>query len=142
MLQRAANYGELVSGFGWPTPERYNIGVDVCDKWAASKPQADALLYLDDEGRRARLSFAELRALSNQLSNALRAVGVARGDRVAILLPQAPETAYAHIAVYKLGAIALPLFTLFGPDALEYRLLDAGACTLVTNSDGLAKVEA
>jgi acetyl-CoA synthetase len=142
MLQPAASYDELVKRFGWPAPERYNIGRDVCDKWAASRPQADALLYLDDEGRRARLTFGELRTLSNQLANVLSGVGVARGDRVAILLPQAPETAYAHIAVYKLGAIALPLFTLFGPDALEYRLLDAGVGTLITNDEGLAKVAA
>ncbi|MDE3175401.1 MAG: acyl-CoA synthetase [Pseudomonadota bacterium] len=142
MLRRAATYDELVSGFGWTIPERYNIGVDVCDKWAATKPRADALLFHDAQGGRARLSFGQLRALSNQLANALRAVGVAQGDRVGILLPQAPETAYAHIAVYKLGAIALPLFTLFGPDALEYRLHDAGVATLVTNGEGLAKVEA
>ena len=142
MLRRTATYDELVTGFGWSIPERYNIGHDVCDKWAALKPQDDALLYLDDQGRHSRMSFGELRALSNQLANALRAAGVARGDRVGILLPQAPETAYAHIAVYKLGAIALPLFTLFGPDALEYRLHDAGVAALITDSEGQAKVEA
>ena len=140
MLRRAATYEDLVRDFGWSIPERYNIGIDVCDKWAATKPLADALLYLDEHGLISRVSFGELSARSNQLANALRAAGVARGDRVGILLPQAPETAYAHIAVYKLGAVALPLFTLFGPDALEFRLHDAGVAALITNSEGQAKV--
>ena len=140
MLQRAATYEQLVGGFRWSIPEHYNIGVDACDKWAATRPSADALLYLDQDGRRARLTFAELRALSNRLANALREAGVGRGDRVGVLLPQAPETAYAHIAIYKLGAVALPLFTLFGPDALEFRLGDAGVATLITNAEGIDKI--
>ena len=140
MLSRASSYDELVSEFRWSTPDRYNIGVDACDKWADVKPEADALLFYDASGRTARMTFAQLRAASNRLANGLRAAGVARGDRVAILLPQAPETAYAHIAVYKLGAIALPLFVLFGPDALEYRLADAGVAALITDGEGLAKI--
>ena len=70
----------------------------------------------------------------------LRANGVKRGDRVAILLPQAPEVAAIHIAVYKLGAIALPLAVLFGTDAIAYRLQNAGAKALITNAQGLAKL--
>ncbi len=70
----------------------------------------------------------------------LRAQGVSRGDRVAIFLPQAPEVAAAHMAIYKLGAIALPVAILFGPDALSYRLQNSGAKALLTNSQGLAKL--
>jgi acetyl-CoA synthetase len=62
------------------------------------------------------------------------------GDRVAILLPQSPEVAAAHIAIYKLGGIALPLATLFGVDALSYRLQNSGARAIVTNAAGLAKL--
>ena len=66
--------------------------------------------------------------------------GIARGDRVAILLPQMPEVAAIHIAIYKLGAIALPLAILFGVDAISYRLQDAGARAVITNAQGLAKM--
>ena len=68
--------------------------------------------------------------------------GVERGDRVAIFLPQAPEVAAAHIAIYKLGAVALPIAMLFGPDALSYRLQNSGAKALLTNAQGLAKLDA
>ena len=71
----------------------------------------------------------------------LRAHGIARGDRVAIMLPQAPEVAAAHIAIYKLGAVALPIAVLFGPDALSYRLQNSGAKALITNAQGLAKLD-
>ena len=66
--------------------------------------------------------------------------GIKRGDRVAILLPQAPEAAAAHVATYKLAAIALPTALLFGPDAIAYRLQNSGAAALITNAQGLAKL--
>src|SRR5262249_6565035 len=92
------------------------------------------------DGRSEEVTYGALRESSNRLANALRAHAVARGDRVAILLPQMPEVAAIHIAVYKLGAIALPLAVLFGVDALAYRLGNSGAKVLVTNQHGLAKL--
>ena len=86
------------------------------------------------DGGTEEISYGALRETSNRLANVLRAHGVARGDRVAILLPQAPEVAAAHIAIYKLGAIALPLAILFGVDALSYRLQNAGAKAVITNA--------
>ena len=77
-----------------------------------------------------------LRDTSNRLANALRAHGIGRGDRVSILLPQSPEVAAIHIAIYKLGAVALPLAVLFGVDALSYRLENSGAKALITNAMG------
>ena len=127
MLERAASYEALVAGFRWPVPQRYNIGVDVCDRHAATRPHATALIYEDEAGRVERFSFGALRDLSNRFANALAALGLARGDRVGIYLPQAPETAIAHLAAYKAGLIAVPLFTLFGAEALEYRVGDCGA---------------
>jgi acetyl-CoA synthetase len=78
--------------------------------------------------------------ISNRLANALRANGISKGDRVGILLPQCPETAITHVAVYKLGAIAVPLFTLFGPDALEYRLSNSGAKAVITDIANIEKL--
>jgi len=139
MLPEAATYDELRARFRWLVPARYNIGFDVCDKWA-DDPGRLALIHRRADGSSERYSFRDLMRLSNRLANALAAQGITRGDRVGILLPQAPETAIAHIATYKLGAVAVPLFTLFGADALVYRLADSAARVLVTDAGGLAKL--
>src|SRR5213079_2026730 len=82
----------------------------------------------------------DLKRLSNRCANALAALGIGRGDRVGVLLPQRPETAIAHLAIYKLGAVAVPLFVQFGPDALEHRLADSGAKALITDGENLGKI--
>jgi len=139
MLERAESYEALYRDFRWRVPARYNIGVDVCDKWADG-PERLALIHKRQDGRIERYSFLDLKRRSNQLANTLAAHGVKPGDRVGILLPQAPETAIAHIAAYKLGAIAVPLFTLFGVEALDYRLSNSGAKVLITDASGAAKI--
>jgi acetyl-CoA synthetase len=142
MLARAESYEALVAGFRWPVPQRYNIGVDVCDRHAAARPDATALIYEDEAGAVTKLSFAAVREASNRFANALTALGLVRGDRVGIYLPQAPETAIAHLAAYKAGLIAVPLFTLFGAEALEYRLGDSAARAVVTDAAGLDTIAA
>ena len=139
MLKAASDYGSLYDGFRWEIPEFYNIGVDICDKWA-DDPDRLALIYDDADGRTRNYTFRDLKARSNRLANGLRAMGIERGDRFGILLPQRPETAITHIAVYKLGAVAIPLFTLFGTDALSYRLGNSGARGIVTDAANLPKV--
>lgn len=138
MLTRTGSYRTLREGFRWQIPERYNIAVDACDKWADTDRLA--LIDLKGDGREDRYSFRNLSRLSNRLANALEAHDVGEGDRVAILLAQGAETAVAHLAAYKIGAIAVPLFTLFGEEALEYRLNDSGASTVITDQAGLAKL--
>ena len=86
--------------------------------------------------------LAKLLELSNRLANALSAIGIGRGDRVGILLGQRPETAIAHVTLYRLGAIALPLFTQFGPDALGWRLGNSEAKAVITDGDNVDKVRA
>jgi acetyl-CoA synthetase len=140
MLLKAASYDEAVARFRWEVPDAYNIGVDVCDKWAERAPERIAIIEVREDGPDRVISFGDLRALSNQTANLLKGAGIARGDRVGILLPQAAETAYSHIAVYKLGGIAIPLFTLFGEEALAYRLGNAGARAVITNREGVAKL--
>ena len=140
MLSRGTTYEAMRDAFRWRIPDRYNIGVDCCDRWADGSGRA-ALLHLHADGRLDRISFDALRCESNRLANVLRAHGIARGDRVGILLPQVPSAAIAHLAIYKLGAIAVPLFQLFQAQALEFRLRDSGAAALVTDSVGLAKLD-
>ena len=140
MLPNIHDYDELYREFRWPKLARYNIGVDVCDKWAESDPGRLAILNVRADGTTETITFGWLRETSNRLANTLAAHGVARGDRVAMLLPQTPEAAAGHVAIYKLGAIAVPLAILFGVDALSYRLQNAGVKAVITNAQGLGKL--
>ena len=132
-----ATWQALRSEFRWDLPARFNIGVDVTD---AQPPQAPAILVTDGRRLTRTVSFGELAELSNRLANALAALGVARGDRVGIVLPQRVETAFVHAAVYKLGAVAVPLSTLFGPEALESRLGDCDAHVVIGESEPLERI--
>jgi acetyl-CoA synthetase len=128
------------AAFAWNIPSRFNIGFDCCDKWADGTGRV-ALIHEDHNRRQEQLSFDDLKCRSNQLANLWRMHGIAKGDRIAICLSQSPAVAIAHLAAYKLGAIAVPLFTLFGPDALQYRLSDSGAVAVVTDEYGVEKVD-
>ena len=138
MLQ-GKTYEEVCKNFKWKIPKYYNIGVDVCDKWAIDKTRL-ALIYIDPDGIAQKYTFRALKDISNQLANALRANGIGQTDRVGILLSQQPETLISHIAVYKLGAVAVQLLTLFGPDAIEFRLQDSGSKALITDKTNLPKI--
>ena len=141
IVERRDTWEEVRAAFRWRLPPRYNIAEHVCERHVASP--RPALICPDTVGGDPReWSFRELSRLSNRLANALAAAGVGRGDRVAVLLGQGAETGLAHLAAYKLGAVALPLFTLFGAEALEHRLLDSGAKALITDTEGRDKTAA
>jgi acetyl-CoA synthetase len=122
----ADRYAELYRNYRWSVPARYNIAHACCGQWAGDRGRA-ALHWEDESGASAALSFWDIQQAAHRLSNALAALGVKRGERVALILPQRPETAIAYMAIFQMGAIALPLSHLFGPDALEYRINHAEA---------------
>ncbi|MCB1487749.1 MAG: AMP-binding protein [Bauldia sp.] len=140
MLPRADSYEALVAAFRWEIPERFNIAVACCDRWAAAVPDRVALIRHDDGGKSRAVTFAELKRDSDRLAHALRQRGIGRGDRLALLLPQSVETAVGHLAAYKTGAIAVPLAALFGPDALAFRLKDSGARAILTDAAGVERL--
>ena len=140
MLPAARDFEALRASFRWSIPARYNIGVDVCDRWAAVDPDRPAILDVAADDTVTTVTFGEIRDASNRLARALRRRGIRRGDRVAILLPQSRDVVIAHVAIYKLGAVALPLAVLFGVDGLSYRLNDSGARGLVTNAAGVERL--
>ena len=133
------DFDALHANFHWAIPARYNIGIDVSDRHPAD---ALALLCEDHQGHVTRHTFGDLSRLSNRLGHALRGIGVAAGDRVAIILAQRAETAIAHVATYKIGAVAVPLSVLFGPEALEYRLGNSRAKVVITDQRGGERVAA
>jgi len=120
-------YASLYESFEWLVPTHFNIGHACCHRWANNPADARriALFYEDEQGQREIWTYERLAATANQLANGLTRMGVKRGDRVALILGQRPETVVAHIAIYSVGAVVLPLSNLFGPDALEQRLRDA-----------------
>ena len=140
MLPEIADYSKLRASFVWNIPLFYNIGVDICDRWAKIDPQRPAIIEILPDGGQRVHTFSDLRARSNRMARVLRRKGVKRGDRVAILLPQMAEVAVAHFAIAKIGAIALPLASVFGVDALHYRLANAGAKAVITHAPGIAKL--
>jgi len=140
LVEKIADWGEMRAGFSWPEPPRYNIAEQICERWARAEPDRVAMIYIRPDGERRDYTYIQLSRASSRLANALAAHGLGRGDRCAVLLPQTPETILTHLACYKLGAVAVPLFTLFGEDGLRYRLQDSGAKAVVTDGANLAKL--
>jgi len=136
------DYDSLREAFEWEVPETFNMARYVCDRWADEKERV-AIFADDGEGGRETYTYWRLRNAANATANALRERGVERGDRVAINLRQRPETVVAHLACWKLGAVSVPLSTLFGTEAVSYRLNDADAVACFvddSNADTLRDV--
>ena len=128
----ADRHAEICAAFRWQVPADFNITEAACRRWARDRDRL-ALRWEDEDGSEASWTYHRLQEAANRLSNALAAIGVARGDRVALLLPQRPETIVTYLACFQMGAIAVPLSFLFGPEALEHRLRDSGARAAVVD---------
>ena len=129
-------YAEIHAAWRWDVPPDFNIAQACCERWAGDRARF-ALYWEDENGARAAFTFWDLQQQANRLSNALRAAGVGRGDRIALILPQRPETIVTHLAGYQLGAVIVPLSFLFGPEALEYRLHNSGAKVAIVDAQSL-----
>ena len=132
-------YAELYRSYRWQVPARFNIAQACCGQWAADRSRF-ALYWEDESGASTAYSFWDIQLAANRLSNALAALGVKPRDRVALMLPQRPEAAIAYMAIFQLGAIALPLSHLFGPDAIEYRMNHAEASVALVEPTTIANL--
>ena len=122
-------------------PERANIALDTVVAHARGRRRDHpALLFEDDDGSVRRYSFAELDALSDRLATGLFALGVRAGEPVAVHTGQRPETAIAHLAIHKIGAVVMTLSQLYGPDTVEHCLSDSGARIVITDSQAWSRV--
>ena len=135
----ADRYREIHAAFRWNVPRDFNIARHACTRWAGT--QRTALTWEDESGARRDLSYRELQGEANRLSNALAGLGVARGDRVALLLAQRPETIVTYLACFQMGAIAVPLSFQFGPEALHHRLADSAAKVAIVDAGTAANLE-
>ncbi|NRB57594.1 MAG: AMP-binding protein [Salinicola sp.] len=140
LLTAGVEYDRLYDDFAWEVPAQFNIAVVCCDRWAED-PERLAMIEVHDDGSAREITFLELKLGANRLANSLIAHGVQHGDRVGVLLPQRHETALAHLACFKLGAIAVPLFSLFGPEALHHRLADCGMRASGSDARGMATLD-
>ncbi|HMR30646.1 MAG TPA: AMP-binding protein [Geminicoccaceae bacterium] len=141
MLPRADSFEAIRRVFRWEVPAAFNLSVACCTRHAR-RGDAPALIELRPDGSAHTHGFRDLERGASRLANLLAAEGFDRGDRLGILLGQRVETLLAHLACAKLGGIAVPLFQLFGPDALEYRLQNSAARVLVTDMAGAGKLAA
>ncbi len=137
MIPRGLSYDEAMKQFRWPRPERFNIGRAVCER---HPPDTLAMIVENADGSVRNWTFGQLLAASSRLANALGARGITKGDRVAVFLSQSAELTLCHLAGYRMGAIVLPLFTLFGEEAVEFRLSNAEASAVITDMANLPKI--
>ncbi len=123
----------------WCVDGELNIVHNCLDKWQATPVrERPALRWEGEEGDTRILTYGELAAEVNCCANALRSLGLGKGDAVGLYMPMIPELAVAFLAVIKIGGVILPLFSGYGPGALVARLADAGAKALIT-ADGLLR---
>src|SRR5712692_3377277 len=139
MLTETTDYEKLYRDFRWDIPARFNIATACCDRHADGSNRL-ALIYVDEEGGATRTSFDEVSDFSRRIANVLKADGLNRGDRVAVFLSQSLELPIAHMAAFRAGLVSIPLFALFGEDALEFRLSNSGARAIVTDAPGWEKL--
>ena len=139
MLNETRDYAKLYRDFRWDIPARFNIATACCDRHADGTGRP-ALILVDEDGAAQRTSFDEMQALSRRFANVLKADGLIRGDRVAAFLSQSLELPITHLAAFRSGLVSVPLFTLFGEDALEFRLANSGARAVVTDEVGWEKL--
>src|SRR6202051_2650203 len=139
MLTEASNYDDLYRNFRWDIPASFNIATACCDRHADGTNRL-ALIYVDAGGGAQRTSFDDISEMSRRFANVLKADGLKRGDRVAVFLSQSLELPIAHLAAFRSGMVSIPLFAVFGEDALEFRLSNSGARAIVTDAAGWGKL--
>ena len=117
-----------------------NACIECCDRHADSDKVA--LIWEGRDGRRATWTFAQLKEASSRFANLLASGGIKAGDTVAGLLPRTPELLITILGTWRIGAIYQPLFTAFGPKAVEHRIRESGARMVVTDTANSEKLDA
>jgi len=135
------SYQALVEGFEWDVPERMNIASEIFDRWSEDRRRI-ALVVERSDGRRDVWSYWELVRVAKRYANFLDSLGVGRGDRVSLVMPQSAEVAALHLAVYSLGATVLPMSSLYGPDSYRHILSDSATGTVVVAEDFADRIRA
>jgi acetyl-CoA synthetase/medium-chain acyl-CoA synthetase len=134
------DYEQTCRDFRWDVPHHYNFAYDVVDRWGEDA-QKLAMLWVSESGAEKRLTFRDFAVRASQVGNALRTMGIRKGDRILIMLPRLPEWWEAVLGMMKIGAISMPGTTLLSPKDMAYRIQSAEAKAVITDDDGALKVE-
>ncbi len=140
LLSPGNTYDDVYDQFEWDIPARLNMAEQTCERHARDNPDQVGLIVANTDGSEQTYTWSDLSRLSNQMANFITDQGLERGDRFGILLSQSVEAALGHLACWKLGAISIPLFSLFGEEALLLRLKDSGAKMIITEMRQLDKI--
>lgn len=140
-FQAYANFdlGTAQSTLSRPIHAGLNAAEECCDRWCGE--QRVALYWAGADGQREEWTFEELRDASARLANLMSAHGIGQGDRIAGLLPRIPALLITILATWRLGAVYQPLFTAFGPKAIEHRLIAANTKAVITDPANRSKLD-
>lgn len=125
--------------FTWDVPENYNFAFDAIGRWAED-PEKLAMLWVGQDGREERYTFVHFDEQSSRVANALEKLGIAKGERVLVMLPRVPEWWETMLGLMKLGAVGIPCTTLLTPKDIQYRAEVAEAVAIVTDKSGADKI--
>src|SRR5215217_5343181 len=141
-MPNIGDYETTYANFEWETPERFNFGRDVVDRWAAEEEARPAMIWLGANGEERHLTFGDFSRLSNKFANVAREMGIERGDRVMVLMGKVPEWHVVLVALLKLGAIAIPSAAMLRASDLEFRAEHSGAVAIISGPEGVEEVDA
>jgi acetyl-CoA synthetase len=137
-IARAKRYEQLCREFRWELPDTFNFATDVVDAWAAER-DGIALIWENAAGATAEFRYSDIARLSSRMASALRAAGVAKGDRVIVMLPRIPEWQIAMTACVRLGAVAIPCIEMLTARDLAYRVRNSGAKAVICRAEQVEK---
>lgn len=139
-LPICSSYEALCDQFSWSIPEMFNIADAICDRWAADEERV-AITFEDPDKQVHQFTYRRLQRDANRLANLFASLGLARGDRVTVCLPQRPECAISHIACFKSGIVSCLASVLFGEEALKHRINGSRSRLCIVDADNYAKIE-
>jgi len=134
-------YKKEFSDWKWDIPKKYNIGYDIVDKHTEGKNKNKiALLWEDTKGNSKKFTFGEMKKLTNKFGNILKKLGLKKGDRFLIRLPNIPEFQISFIGGVKIGAVPIPSSVMFREHEIEYRIKDSSSKAVITTSKYVGNV--
>ena len=131
-VYRTFKWEDVEKEFDWYKTKKVNVVHEAIDRHAASWRKSKVALYFSGESREEKYTFQDLKILTSKFGNALKKLGVKKGDRVGIFLPRTPELYISLLGTNRLGAIPVPLFEAFMEQAIRDRMQDSEACAMVT----------
>ncbi|MEZ5817999.1 MAG: AMP-binding protein [Hyphomicrobiaceae bacterium] len=137
-IARDKRYEALRRDFRWELPETFNFATDVVDQWALER-DGPALAWENAAGETVEYRFSDISRQSKRLADALSRAGVAKGDRVIVMLPRIPEWQVALVACLRIGAVAIPCIEMLTVRDIAYRVENSEAKAVICRAEQVDK---